>query len=95
MRYKIVALENKAYCMVAVRIPVPVLILFCGYAVYDKVAAVITVKTADNIKECGFSRTARAEYRNKFVVTEIKAYTVKCSLFKLTRDIFFFDIFLL
>lgn len=71
MRNQIVALENEAYSMVAVGIPITVFIFLCGNTVYDKVAAVIAVKTADNVQQGCFTRTTGAEYSNKFIVTKI------------------------
>ncbi len=49
MRNEIVALENKADCVVTVSVPVSVLILFCGNGIDYEIAVIISVKTADNV----------------------------------------------
>ena len=49
MRNQIIALEDKAYGVVPVGIPVSVLIFFRGDSIDDQIAAVIAVKPSDNI----------------------------------------------
>ena len=77
MRYQVIALEDEAYGMVSVCIPVPAAVQLCGGAVYNKVAAVVAVKSADNIKQGGLAAAAGAEDRHKFTFSEGKAYAVK------------------
>ena len=93
MRYQVIALEHKAYGMVPVGIPIPVLVFFCRYAIDYQVAAVIAVKTADDIEKRSLARTARPEYCHKLVITEAQAHIVKSCLSKISRDVFFSDIF--
>ena len=95
MWYQVIALENEAYRMVTVRIPVPVLILFGRDTVDNKVAAIVTVKSADNIQQRCLTRTAGAENSDKLIIPEIQAYIIKRGLFQLTCHIFLFDIFYL
>lgn len=45
-----IALENEAYGMVSVRVPVAVLILLSAFTVYDKVARGVFIETAYNIQ---------------------------------------------
>ena len=49
MGNQVIALKHETDGVVAVRVPVPVLILSGGYAVDDQVAAVIPVQSADDI----------------------------------------------
>ena len=69
---KIVALENKAYGMVSVAIPIGVLEILCGFAVDYKVTAGISVKTADDIEHGGLSATRCAEDRHELVFAEFQ-----------------------
>ena len=55
MRNEVVALENESYGMVPVGIPVSVGIVLCGYAVYNKVPAVLPVESAYDVKKRGLS----------------------------------------
>ena len=66
--------------MVAVGIPIPVLISLGRYAVDYKITAVISVKTSDNIEQCGLARAARTQNGNKFIVTQVQADVVKSLL---------------
>ena len=57
MRDQIVTLEYKTNRMITVRIPVSVLIFFCGNAIDDKISAVVAVQSSDNIQKRGFAGT--------------------------------------
>ena len=59
MRNQVVALEHKAYGVVSVRIPVAVFILFRGNSVDNQIAAVVSVKPADDIEQRCFAAAAR------------------------------------
>ena len=76
-------MENKAYLVIAVAVPVAVLILLCGNAVYNEIAVVIAVKPADDVEHGGLSRAALAENRDKFVFPKTKADLVKGGLHKI------------
>ena len=73
---KVVALKNEADGVVAVGVPIAVGVFLCGNTVYNEVTAVVAVKSADNIEQGCFSRTAWAEYGNKLVIAQIKADSV-------------------
>ena len=64
--------------MVTVAVPVLILEKFCGFSVYYEISVSVSVKSAYDVKQCGFSASRRSEYRNKFVFPEAKAYSVKC-----------------
>lgn len=54
MRDQIIALKDKAYGMVSVRIPISVLIFFCGNSIYHKVTVRILIQTADDVQHSLF-----------------------------------------
>ena len=93
MRDEVVALENKAYRVIAVVVPVAVLVLFCRNAVYDKVAARVFVKPADNIQHGGFAAAARTKNGNEFAFAEGKVYSFESVHFGVARNVVFNDVF--
>ena len=70
MRYKIIALENKAYRMISVSIPVAVSEILGRNAVYHEISARVSVKSADDVEKGGFSTSRRSEYRHELVLAE-------------------------
>ena len=44
-------MEDEADGVITVSIPVPVLILLCGRAINDKIAAVVPIQTTDDVQE--------------------------------------------
>ena len=89
---QIVALEHETDGMVPVGIPVPVRVFSGGNAVDDQIAAVIPVQTADDVQQCGLTGAAGAQNGHKFIVPQIQAHTVQCSLHQFTGDILFSDV---
>ena len=61
-------------------------------AVDDQVAAVIAVQSADDIEECGLSRTAGTEDGHELVVPQIQRDVVEGNLLEAARDVFFVNI---
>ena len=55
MLNKVIALKNKADSMISVGIPITAFVPFGRYSVDDQLAAVVAVKSADNIEKCGFT----------------------------------------
>jgi hypothetical protein len=70
MRDKNIGLEDKAYRMVAVAVPVPVLKIPGGFSVYAEVTLGIPVKAPYDIEQGGFSAAGGAQYGNKLIFTE-------------------------
>ena len=70
MGNEIVALENEAYSVVSVNVPVSVLIVLCASAADDKIARRVVVESADEVQKCGFSTSRRSENGNEFLVSE-------------------------
>ncbi len=68
MGNQVVALEYKAHRMIPVGIPVPVMILFCGFAVDNQVTGGIVVKTADDIQKGRLAAAGLAQNRYKFTL---------------------------
>ena len=60
VRDQVVALKYKANGVVSIRVPVAVLVFFCGDSVDDKIPGVVAVQTADDIQQRGLSGTAGA-----------------------------------
>ena len=83
MGNQIVALEDEADGVVSVRIPITAFVFFGGDRIDDQIAAVILVKTADDVEQGGFARSARAENCHKFIVSKIERYTVERRLCQL------------
>ena len=79
--------------MVSVSIPVAACVLFCGNTVDNKVAAVIAVKSSDDVEQSCFARTARAQNRNKLIAAEFKAHAAQCVLNKIAGFILFGNFF--
>ncbi|MNC56337.1 hypothetical protein D3C75_1059260 [compost metagenome] len=52
---QVIALEDKAYAIIAVSIPITVLEGFGGGAVNDQVAAVVLIQAADQVEAGGFA----------------------------------------
>ncbi len=88
-----IALENEAYRMVAVGIPVAVGKFLCGRALDYKVARGIFVKPADNVQKRGFSAPRSTEYGNKLVFAEVDAYAFKRLHGAARHLIFLFNIY--
>jgi len=76
MGYQIIALENKSDRMVTVRVPIPILKILGGFAVYNKVALGILVQTAYDIEHSGLSAARRAENGHKLTLAELQAYSL-------------------
>ena len=70
MRDEVVALENKAYRVVAVRIPVAVGERSRRFMSDVKLAGGVTVKSADDIEKRSLAAAGGTEYRNKLIRTE-------------------------
>ena len=95
MRDQIVTLEYESYRVIPVGIPIPVFIFLSGYSINDKIAAVIAVQPANDIKKRRLSRTARPQDGNKFVISQIQAHSVQSFLDKSSGAVFFTDVFYL
>ena len=93
MRDKVIALENKAYRMIAVVVPVAVFVLFCGNAVYEKISARVFVEPADNIEHGGFAAPARAQDGNEFAFAEREIDPFESVYFGVARNVVFNDVF--
>ena len=76
MRDEVIALEDEAYSVVSVNVPVPVLIILGASAADDKVAGGIVVKSADDVEKGGFSAARGAKDGNKFLVAEGEIHTL-------------------
>ncbi len=61
--------------MVSVRIPVPVPVLLCGFAVDYEVAAGVVVETSYNIEQGSLSAARGSKNGNKLVLAELHAYS--------------------
>ena len=90
---QIVALEHETDGVVAVGIPVAVGVLFGGDAVDDQVAAVVPVKAADDVQQGGLAGTTGAEDGDKFVVAQVQADLIQCSLDKVAGLVFLVYLF--
>ena len=74
---QVIALEHETNGVVAVGVPVAVGVLLGGDAVDDQVAAIIAVKAADDVQQCGFAGAAGAQDGDKLIVTEVQADIVE------------------
>ena len=90
---KIIALENKAYRVISVGIPVAVLEKLRGFTVDDKIAVCVAVKSTDDVEHRRFSAARRSENRYKLVFAEAETHTVKCGNRRIARLICLDDIF--
>ena len=72
MRNQVIALEYETDRVVTVRVPVPVLISLCGYAVDYEVSVVVAVKAADDVEQGGLARAALTENSDEFVVAQVE-----------------------
>ena len=75
VRYQVIALENKAYRMVSVAVPVSVLEILCGFAVDVQVAVCVAVKSADYVQQCGLTAARLSQNGHELVLAEIDADT--------------------
>ena len=71
MGNEIVALEYETDGVVAIGVPIAAFVLFGGNAVDYQIAGIIVVKSADDIKQCGFAGSRRTENGHEFVVTQV------------------------
>ena len=78
MRYQIVALEYKAYRVVAVAVPIGIGEGFRRSSRNVEIAVRVAVKSADDVEERCFSAAGRTENRNKFALSEIDRYAPQC-----------------
>ena len=79
--------------MVSVGVPVRVAVILSGNSVDNKVAAIIVVKTADDVEQSGFSASRWAKYCYQLVFTEAQIYTTKCCYLGVPRGLGFYDLF--
>ena len=93
MGNKIVALENKAYGVVAVRIPVAVAEILCADGVDHKVAVGVLVKSADDIEHSCLSAARGAEDRNEIALSEGKVNSLKGVYLSASCTVYLFYIF--
>ena len=93
MGNQVVALEHKAYGVVAVGVPVPVGVLLGGDAVDDQVAAVVAVQTADDVQQRGLAGAAGAKNRHKLVVPQVQTDIIQRVLYQLAGFVFLVDLF--
>ena len=92
MRDQIVTLEYKTNRMITVRIPISVLIFFCGNAIDDKISAVIAVQYSDNIKKRGFTGTTAPSDCYEFIISQIQTHIVQSLLYQTSSPVLFFDV---
>ena len=78
MRNQIVALEYKAYRVVAVAVPIGIGEGFRRSSRNVEIAVRVAVKPADDVEERCFSAAGRTEDRNKFALSEIDRYAPQC-----------------
>ena len=90
---KVIALEHETNGVVAVGVPVAVGVLPGGDAVDDQVTAIIAVKAANDVEQCGFAGAAGAQDGDKFIVTEVQADIVEGDLFQIACFVFLADFF--
>ena len=90
---KVIALEHETNGVVAVGVPVAVGVLLGGDAVDDQVTAIIAVKAADDVEQCGFAGAAGAQDGDKLIVTEVQADIVEGDLFQIACFVFLADFF--
>ena len=69
---EVVALKDESDGVIAVGVPVAVGVLLGGAAVDDQVAVGVTIQTAENVEQRGFTTARRAEDRDELVVAEGK-----------------------
>lgn len=89
---QIVALEHESHGVISVRVPISVPVLLRGAAVYYEIAAVVPVKTADDIQHGGLAGSALPEDRNKLVLAEAEAYAVQRPLSQLAGFVHLCDV---
>ena len=70
VRDEVVGLEYEAYRVVAVGVPVAVLILLRGAAVYHEVALGVLVEAADDVQQRRLAAAARPQYGDELVLPE-------------------------
>ena len=77
VRYQVVALENEAYAVVAVHVPIAVAELAGADAVYAHVARSVLVESADDVEHRGLAASAGTEYRHELVFAEIQRHALE------------------
>ena len=85
---QVIALEHETNGVVAVGVPVAVGVLLGGDAVDDQVTAIIAVKAANDVEQCGFAGAAGAQDGDKLIVTEVQADIVEGDLFQIACFVF-------
>ena len=90
VRDQVIALEHETNGVVAVGVPVAVGVLLGGDAVDDQVTAIIAVKAANDVEQCGFAGAAGAQDGDKLIVTEVQADIVEGDLFQIACFVFLF-----
>ena len=93
MRDQVIALEHKADGVVAVGIPVPVGVLPGGDTVDDEVAAVVPVKSADDVQQRCLARAAGSKNGHKLIIPQIQADGVQRGLHQFPCFVLFMDLF--
>ena len=92
MHNEVVALKYKADRVIAVGIPISIGKLLRRAPVDGKVAAGVTVKTADDVKQRGLSAPRRAKNRYKFMLSEVDADTAQRGDCRISRNIGFYNV---
>ena len=92
VRDEVVALEDKAYAMVAVGVPIPILEVLGGFSVDEQVTVGVAIQTADDVEQGGLTASRRAEDGYELALTEVDADSVQCTGGRITYDVCFFDV---
>ena len=74
---QIVALEHKAYGVVAIAVPIPVLVVLGGTAIDDQITVGVLIQTADNIQHGGLAAAGRAQNGHKFTLAELQIHVLQ------------------
>ena len=89
---QVVGLEDETDRVVSVGVPVAVLVFFGGDPVYDQIAAVVAVQSADDVEQSGLSGSAGTQNGDKLVVPQIEGDVVQGDLLETAGIVFFLDI---
>ena len=79
--------------MIPISIPIRIVKILGRLSVYDKIAARISVKSADNIEQRGFAAAGRTENRNKFTFSKPDINSAQRCDSHIPRGVFFIYIF--
>ncbi|MNW57054.1 hypothetical protein D3C74_348260 [compost metagenome] len=93
MRNQVVTLKNKTHTIVTVCVPVTVFEVLRRLSVNNQLSAIILIKSADDIQQRGFPRSALAQNRDKFTFPEIQIHFIQRYLREVSGLIALGDVF--